>query len=220
MIGHDLRTLVGSGVVAAVAGVTAVWALVLMLVPGTIRDELAAAALLTDVVLIGGLVIPAQWMLDRRTRVVDTLSVTPLAPVEYFTASQVSIGLLTVPAAVVLHLAAGAGVAASVVGGFAGLVAGVALTAIGLAIAVRVEGFTTFLLWTPVPTVPVMALAALWIAGIEHAGLGVSPATGAIVMIGSPDAAAVGGVLALLAVWAVGGTYCGVRAVERGFRTA
>jgi hypothetical protein len=178
----DIRLLRRFGVLTATGVVTALWLVILRLVPSATREVMVPLALLTDVTALGFLFVPALLVLERMEGIDAAMRVTRVRTSERL---GVRIGLITtLSLAAGLAVTAGAGashipVALLGVGTTSVLVGLIASAAVGSSATL-----TTFLMRAPLVAGPLLAPAILHAIGLVRTPLlYLSPVTSALDMM-------------------------------------
>ena len=179
---NENRLLRRFSVLTATVVVTALWSAILLAVPPATRRVLTPLVLLTDVVALGFLYVPALMVVERMERVEPALRVTP---VRVFERVGVRVGMATVLALLSATAVTLAGdvpdipVALVGVAGMSVLIGLVAVAAVGSAATL-----TTFMLRAPLVAGPLLGPALIDAAGLADAPLlHLSPLTGALDML-------------------------------------
>lgn len=184
----ELRLLLRLQVLTATAALTGLWIAVLLAVPAAAREILAPVVLLTDVVALGFLFVPALLALERVERADDALRMTPVRPRERIVARVTVAATLAGTAAAAVTVAAGLPDAGQRV---VGVVLLSALFALASVVAMAgAPDLMALLLRLPLVAVPLLAPALVHLAGLVGSPvLHASPATAAVDLLrgrGSP----------------------------------
>lgn len=166
------------GILLATAALTAMWVVVLTVLPARVRIAAVPWVLLVDLATLGFFFVPALAVIERSNGVTAALRLTSLTPAR---ALAVRLGLLAASALVAgttVVLAAGLGWAPDV---FAGIVlTSLLVSLVAILMVGRATTLTTYLSRAPAVAVPLIAPALLRGTGLwDSTLLAVSPMTGA-----------------------------------------
>jgi fluoroquinolone transport system permease protein len=150
----DLRLQLRYQIVTVAIAVTAVYAVLLRLVPEEWRDDTTVLLVLADPTMIGFLFVGALMLFERGASTLQAVVVTPLSPAQYVWSKATSLTAISLVCAVTMT-----------VGGHGGdfspvpLLVSVALTSllfvfIGIAAVTRVRTINEYLLIVPLYLVP------------------------------------------------------------------
>ncbi|MBB4911606.1 fluoroquinolone export ABC transporter permease subunit [Actinophytocola algeriensis] len=184
---------------AVALGLTAVWTLVLLAVPGPLARGAGPVILTIDTATFGSFFIAALVLFERGEGALAALTVSPLRFGEYLGAKVGVLTGLSVVSAVPVALAAGVNLVAALLGVV--LLAVLFLT-VSFALVVRRPSLTAFLTVAPLPLAPLIAAPLAHLTGVaDHLLLFLVPTTAAAAVIqGRFDPLALGYLLATTAV--------------------
>jgi fluoroquinolone transport system permease protein len=178
LVRTELRLHLRHRIVAGVAVLTALWLVLLRLLPVSVRPTAVAWVLFLDVATIGFYLAPALLQVERANGVTAALRLTRVSPHQVLAIRVGGLTAWAVLAAVVLTLAAGIG-AAPVVWFGAGATA-LLLAVLAIALVGRDETLTGYLPRIPPAGVALLGPALVYGIGLsDHPLLWLSPATGA-----------------------------------------
>lgn len=188
--------------------VTAVWTVVLLALPAPVARGAGPVILTIDTATFGSFFIAALVLFERGEGALAALSVSPLRFGEYLGAKVGSLTALSVVSAVPVALAAGANLAAALLGVV--LLAVLFLT-LSFALVVRRPSLTAFLTVAPLALAPLIAAPLAYLSGVaDHPLLFLVPTTAAAdVLQGRFDPLALGYLLVTIAmvVWFARGRF-------------
>lgn len=179
----EWRLQLRHGVVAAVGGVTVLWVVAILLVPGSWRAEVSRWALFFDLTGVGLFFVPALIALERGSGVSDAHRITPTSPASFLSVRVAGVASLATAGGTVVLLTAGVsqiGMRIAGVLGLAVLLSIIAVVAMGS--NVSLPGYLT--------RVPFLAVPLLLPALLEGSGavssplLGLSPVTSGMRLLG------------------------------------
>jgi fluoroquinolone transport system permease protein len=165
---------------------TAVWTLVLLVMPAPLARVAGPVILTLDTATFGSFFIAALVLFERGEGAFAALTVSPLRVGEYLAAKITVLTGLSVLSAVPIALAAGRGHTdlATTLSGVA--VLAVLFLALNAALVVRRSSLTGFLTVAPLPLVPLITAPLVHLTGIvDHPLLFLIPTTGAADLIRS-----------------------------------
>ena len=180
--------------------------------PNGWREDAALLMIFTDPAAMGLFFMGAIVLFEKNERVLDTLAISPVRPMEYVFSKLVSIGLIATLVAVFIGLGAGAmryplRFVAAV------FLCSCLFSALGLIAACKVKTLNQFFLYAVLLEILTVVPAVLWMFFFPFGALVLHPGV-ATLMLCSGQGSAVLALLSLLC-WAAGIGYLAVRTVQK-----
>lgn len=211
----ELRIQWRYAVPAALAGLAAAWAVLLMLLPAAAAQTAAPYLLFVETMTVGTLIAGALTVTERTSGATAAVAVTPARPGERLAARLTPLAVLTTACAVPVLLAgrAGARLPAALA---AVALAALLLLALAAAVAARRGSFIGFLTTLPWPLVPLLCVPLAVAVGLLGGPLWYAvPTTGALALLRgtSPPPYPAPVLLGYLALWAAAACWVAVRSL-------
>jgi fluoroquinolone transport system permease protein len=161
--------------------VTAVWTVVLLVLPAPVAHGAGPVVLVVDTATFGAFFVAALVLFERGEGALAALTVSPVRFGEYLGAKVGVLTGLSVVSAIPVALAAGTPLAAALLG--VALLAALFLT-LSFALVLRQPSLTAFLTVAPLPLVPLIAAPLAHVTGLlDHPLLFLVPTTAAADLI-------------------------------------
>lgn len=178
----EWRLQVRHGVVAAVAGLTAIWCVGMLLAPPAWRPEIGALALFFDLTGIGLFFVPALIAVDRGSGVTWLRRLGRVEARVFLAVRVMMTALLSMAAGTVVLLVAGAGDVGTRLAGVLGLT--LVLSLVSIVAMGGADGLPAYLGRLPFLVIPLLVPALLELTDLVSSPLlGVSPVTSAMRLI-------------------------------------
>ena len=146
LIAGDIKFQIKYGFYFLYAVLTILYSAVLLSLPQQWRDRIATLLIFSDPAAMGMFFMGAIVLLEKSQRVLCTLAVSPVRPAEYILSKLISIGIISVIAAVVIAAAIGKKHIGLLVVGT--VVTSVVFTLLGMIVATKITSLNQFILWT------------------------------------------------------------------------
>lgn len=213
----DIRIQWKAGFYGVYAIFTAVYVLALAAVSSSVRPAVATVMIFTDPAAMGLFFMGALVLLEKGQRVNCALAVSPVKAGEYCAAKLLSLALIGLAVALLLALAEGVVLSASMIAGV--LLSSFLFSACGLIAAEKAKTLNQFVLLAVPFELLICLPPALLLFGIDHPAMTLHPGVAAVRLIFG-DAKSPAVCLLALAVWCVPAVLACIRTVKRSFLKA
>lgn len=211
----DIRFQMHYGFYALYAILTAVYLLILLVLPQSVRQIAATITLFSDPAAMGLFFMGAIVLLEKSQRVNASLAVSPVKIGEYITAKAISLALIGTLVAVIIALIADTGNILIVAGGV--FLSSVFFSLCGLFVASKIDSLNQFMIAVVPLQIIIVVPAMLYLFGLcSSPWFFIHPAISAIELIEGSRDNAILCIVSLLAWSALAFVFCH-KAVKKSF---
>ncbi len=198
MIIWDIRCQARHGLYLLYAFLTALYAIVILLVPEDWKDKTAALLIFSDPASMSLFFMGAIVLLEKSQRTPSAMAISPCRSVEYVVSKVVSLSVISLVVAVALAVLAGASDLCMVALGTG--TAFLIFTLLSIVIAARIRTLNQFILWAALAEALFFVPAFLHLYGIGPSWLKDHPTSACLDLISGVPPSATGLVLSLLLI--------------------